>query len=134
VKNSWQILGVLVIAALSWNWMARASIPMVSPQEARPLLDHQQAVAIDVREKQEIAEGMVEGALWIPLSMIDENGEAFQIELKKLDTSKEVFPYCRSGRRSAKAGDVFQKHGFRVRNLGGFSDLKAAGYPVVQPQ
>ena len=127
----------LVVAMVFFSWsrmQARAAIAPVSPSEALELKNAGKATIVDVREQDEIREGMIDGARWIPLSSIQENGEAFKKEISNLDRSRELFPYCRSGRRSAQAGAVFQNLGFKVRNLGAFSDWKKAGFPVIQPQ
>ncbi len=82
---------------------------------------------VDVREKDEVESGMVEGAVWIPLSGLKDNSASSEAELAKLDRSKEILLYCRSGNRSGQAATLLEKRGFKVRNAGGYSGLIGAG-------
>ncbi len=59
----------------------------------------QGAVLVDVREQEEVDEGMIEGAVHMPLSEF----ENFSEDISK--THPTVF-YCRSGRRSLKAAEL----------------------------
>lgn len=67
---------------------------------------------IDVREEEEVAEGMIPGAVHIPLGTIPER-------VGELDKSKEYIIVCRSGRRSANACAYLEEQGFNVTNLEG---------------
>ena len=57
----------------------------------------------------------------------------FEDELEKMDKNKEYFIYCKAGRRSRKAAELMQKHGFtRVVNItGGISKWKSKRLPVT---
>lgn len=70
---------------------------------------------IDVREEEEVAEGMIPGAIHIPLGSIPER-------VSELDASKEYIIVCRSGRRSANACQYLASQGFDVTNLEGGMD------------
>ena len=67
------------------------------------------AVIIDVRTPGEFSEGHIPHAV-----NIDWLGSDFDFRLGKLDTSKPVFVYCLSGRRSASAVDRMLKLGFKI--------------------
>lgn len=76
------------------------------------------AVLIDVRTAEEIAQGKIEGA--IELDFYKDN---FQSKILELDKDKSYFMYCRSGNRSGKASKFMIENGFtKVYNLdGGYS-------------
>jgi rhodanese-related sulfurtransferase len=105
----------------------RLSKHHIAPQEAIQAAKASQGIFVDVREKDEVDAGMVEGAKWIPLSGLKESSPAVEAELAKLDRSKEVLLYCRSGGRSGQAAAMLEKRGFKVRNAGGYSGLVGAG-------
>jgi rhodanese-related sulfurtransferase len=65
---------------------------------------------VDVRTPQEYGSGHIEGA--INVNVIDSN---FPTEIKsKVDTGKQVMIYCRSGKRSARAGKIMKDLGYPV--------------------
>jgi rhodanese-related sulfurtransferase len=105
----------------------RLSKHHIAPDEAIESAKASQGVFVDVREKEEVDEGRVEGAKWIPLSGLKENSHTTEAELAKLDRSKEVLLYCRTGNRSGQAASLLEKRGFKVRNAGSYSGLIGAG-------
>lgn len=67
---------------------------------------------VDVREDNEVAEGMIPGAKHIRLG-------DFENRMSELDRNEEHILVCRSGGRSAKACDLLSREGFKVVNLVG---------------
>ena len=67
---------------------------------------------IDVREDHEVENGMIPGAVHIPLGSIPE-------EAPNLDKSKEYILVCKGGIRSANAAEYLEAQGFEVVNLEG---------------
>jgi len=82
-------------------------------------------VMLDVRTVEEYNEGHVKGAVLIPVQVLAER-------LAEVPKNKQVYIYCHSGVRSARASKLLAKHGFtNIENVvGGFEAWKAAGYPV----
>jgi phage shock protein E len=73
---------------------------------------------IDVRTLQEWNDGHIEGAALIPYYQIDKS-----IGRVAKDKSKRIYLYCRSGRRSAIAGETLSRMGYKdVVNLGSLED------------
>jgi len=67
---------------------------------------------IDVREDEEVAEGMIPGAIHIPLGQLaSRTGE--------LDRERPVVTVCRSGKRSARAAEELSEAGFQADTMGG---------------
>ena len=81
------------------------------------------AIIIDVREKNEIEEGMVKGAKWFPLSKV-QNDANWLTEFKKMAGDKKIYLYCRSGGRSGKVQSLLKEKGVSADNLGGFMTLQ----------
>lgn len=65
---------------------------------------------IDVRESDEIAIGIIPGAIHIPLGLVE-------YRMQDLDKSKEYILVCRSGARSSKAVNYLESNGFNVTNM-----------------
>lgn len=85
----------------------------MTTEEIINLLDANEDLnVIDVRENFEVEEGMIPGAVHIPLGSIPERtGE--------LDASKPYIVVCKAGGRSASACDYLAAQGFDVTNLEG---------------
>jgi thioredoxin len=86
---------------------------------------------IDVRTPSEYAEGHLQGA-----NNININNPDFIAQISKLDKSKSVFVYCRSGGRSAMAAQKLQEMGFeKVYDLqGGITAWKNSQFPITQEE
>ncbi|MBN6889359.1 rhodanese-related sulfurtransferase [Cytobacillus horneckiae] len=71
---------------------------------------------VDVREDDEVAQGMIPGAKHIRMGTIPENLDSF-------DKDKEYIMICRSGNRSGQVCHYMQEQGYKVRNMvGGMLD------------
>jgi rhodanese-related sulfurtransferase len=62
---------------------------------------------VDVRTPGEVADGTMENAV-----NIDFNNANFSVELAKLDKSKPLMLFCRSGARSGRASSIAKELGF----------------------
>ncbi|MFD1068232.1 rhodanese-like domain-containing protein [Oceanobacillus locisalsi] len=83
-----------------------------SPEEVDSIKEKDHIQVIDVREDEEVAQGMIENALHIPLGEI-------QDAYTDLDKDKEYIMVCRSGRRSYNAAAFLQEQGFNAANMSG---------------
>ena len=77
-----------------------------------PSLDMNKSMLVDLRTEAETANGMIEGAVSIPLDSLREN-------LGKLDRTKTIYVYCRSGQRSYIGMRILKANGFRAKSLSG---------------
>jgi len=80
------------------------------------------AVVLDVRTPEEVADGIIPNAIHIDIF----KGQGFIDELQSLDKSKTYFVYCKAGGRSGQACAVMNQLGFEksYNLLGGFSQWK----------
>ncbi|HCP40829.1 MAG TPA: rhodanese-like domain-containing protein [Cryomorphaceae bacterium] len=87
------------------------------------------ALVLDVRADAEFVSGHLNGAI-----QIDFYRDDFQETLSKLNMSRPVFVYCRSGNRSGKAAKQMKALGFKeVYNLeGGIGEWARRGQPVAK--
>ncbi len=131
-KNLNLILFVVVIIfiVIKSGAIEKMSVSSISPNEVSQLVEQKKAILIDVREEDEVKSGMIDRALWIAKSKFDSKDSVTLSEINKLDKSKEILLYCRSGNRAGKMGAELQKMGFKVKNAGGFDSLKAIGMKI----
>ena len=110
---------------------AAAPAPLVplSPEDLATRIKAGNVRLIDVRTDAEVAEGTIPGAEHIAL-------DRFDAEALDLSDGREVVLYCRSGRRSAIAGEkLAEVTGKPVEHLeGGILAWEAAGQPVEKPE
>jgi rhodanese-related sulfurtransferase len=108
---------------------APAPLVAVTPEELAARIKAGNVRVIDVRTDAEVADGAIPGAEHIAL-------DRFNAEALDLSDGREVVLYCRSGRRSAIAGEKLAAvTGQPVEHLeGGMLAWEAAGQPVEKPQ
>ena len=84
---------------------------------------------LDVRAPEEYAAGHVPGAVNIPHDQVADR-------LAEIPKDKDVVLYCRSGRRSALAGEVLVGNGYQRLQLmqGDMPGWVAKGWPVATPR
>jgi rhodanese-related sulfurtransferase len=106
---------------------AKKNITEISPHDAAAKLNSDDAVVIDVRDKDEWDEGHIPGATHMSRGTIE-----FDIEEKVPDCNTMIICHCGGGGRSALAAESLQKMGYKnVRSMaGGFKAWKAAGLPT----
>jgi len=81
-------------------------------------------VFVDVRTAKEYKAGHIPGAINIHVSDIT-------MRMNELPKNKQLYVYCHSGVRAAKASALLAKAGFHVENMPeSMEGWKAAGYPV----
>jgi rhodanese-related sulfurtransferase len=112
---------------------ANASVPKVTPEEAKALMARGDVLVVDVRDAPELqASGKVQGAKHVSRGMLEFRADPQSpYHDPAFDPGKTVIVYCASGGRSALAGKALQELGYRdVRNLGGFKDWAENGGAV----
>ncbi len=118
----------VVLLALVWNLIADpGGKNAVDPMGATALINHEDAVVLDVRSMAEYKDGHIVNAINIPLNGLGNN-------LKQLEKhrDKPILAVCRSGSRSGAACSLLRKHGFeKAKNLrGGMMAWESANLPV----
>src|SRR5256714_13396850 len=88
-------------------------------------------VVIDVREQDEVEQGIVPGAIHIPRGHLES-----RVEQYVPDYDVPLVTYCASGNRSAFAAETLTQMGFKnVASLkGGFGAWKDGGFKFVVPR
>jgi|SRR5690554_183053 len=82
-------------------------VTVISVEEVRNAMGNGEFQLIDVRTVEEFNEGHLKGAKNVCVTDDD-----FKEKVAKLDRNEPVYLYCRSGRRSARAGEILREMGF----------------------
>ena len=86
-------------------------VQIITPDELQQKLEAGEKLElVDVREDEEVAEGMIPGAKHIRMGDIPANLDYF-------DKDKEYIFICRSSRRSENVCYYLQDQGYKVRNM-----------------
>jgi len=104
-------------------------VKKVTPVEAIRLINHEDAIVVDIRAEGEYRQGHILNSVHVPFNDLNDR-------IKKLDSHRErpVIMVCRTGQRSPGAGARLRKHGFEhVYTLkGGLAAWEQANLPVVK--
>lgn len=88
-------------------------IQIITPEELQKKLEQGVKLElVDVREDEEVAQGMIPGAKHIRMGEIPVNLDYF-------DKDKEYIFICRSSARSGNVCHYLQEQGYKVRNMTG---------------
>ncbi len=126
------LLLIALVFAVRFVTQRMLAGPILTPEEAARRVAAGTAVLIDVREPNEWRDGVVTGALLLPLSDLQGDRQQWKPVLAA-NADKELILYCRSGNRSGIAVRLLAGEKFKTANAGGFSAWKAAGQPVRTP-
>lgn len=115
---------------------AHASVPRITPEEAKDLIEKGSALVIDVRDANEVEKtGMIAGAINVSRGMLEFRADpSSPYHDKVFDRSKTVILYCASGGRSALGGKALKELGYAdVLNLGAFKDWVDSSGAIQSP-
>ena len=123
------ILFSLVFALSLTNCVSDSNteIKVISPEEMQTLLELDDVQIVDVRTPEEYKDGFITNS-----QNIDFNSPTFDEDITKLDKTKPVILYCKSGQRSAKCSKKLKDAGFvKIYDLdGGITKWKFNGLEV----
>jgi adenylyltransferase/sulfurtransferase len=108
----------------------RATVREVDARESARLRE-QGAILVDIREQDEVEQGIIPGAVHIPRGFLE-----MRIEETVRDRDTPVIVYCAGGVRSIFGAEALSDLGYRnvASMAGGFSGWKGSGLPWRVPQ
>jgi rhodanese-related sulfurtransferase len=131
-NNTLLVLSFIVVAGLlAWNFFGAGlqGLAQVEPMQAVQLMNHEDAVVVDVREVSEYAQGHILNSIHIPLGGFNQN-------FNKLDKYKQgtIIINCNSGHRSMQACRILKKNGYeKVFNMrGGILAWQNSSLPITK--
>lgn len=133
IMHHWELslaLGVVLVLLLIFELRNKAQgVPQVTPQQATQLINHQDAVILDVRDNNSFTSGHIINAINIPLAEL--NHQLAKLEAHK---SKPIIIVCKMGQNISQATALLQKQAFTQINClqGGMQAWLGASLPVVK--
>lgn len=99
---------IVLLFFTNYNFAQQVKVLNANDFEKK-ILTEKNLQLIDVRTPIEYQQGFINGAK--NLNLYSSN---FEQEINKLDKTKPVYVYCRSGRRSSNAAQILTKNGFKT--------------------
>lgn len=131
MRSVFRSVATLVTAAVVANAAQAAEHSKDSLATIKENVEQGKAVLVDVREKKEWDAGHVEGAVFLPLSAVQDG--LSKEELAKLPKDKILYVHCVVGKRALTAGNAIEKAGYTVRPIKpGYKELIGAGLPKAK--
>jgi rhodanese-related sulfurtransferase len=130
VVNHYILVSVFVALLLALLVLeSRRGGAKISAQGAVSLINKDEAVVVDIRDRKDFGEGRITGSLNIPLSGI--KGRANELSKHK---DKQIIVVDKMGQHSAMAVKYLKEEGFTnvVRLNGGIADWKASNLLLVK--
>lgn len=128
INNNWMLVSVwaLFLVAFLWDNNQRSGAS-ISPAIATQMINKQDAVVLDIRDKKDFEAGHLANAINIPYSSLADR-------MSELESSKEhpIVLVCKSGQSVGMAGKTLKQKGFQVFRLsGGMMEWTNQNLPVV---
>ena len=119
---------VLLLILFIRNEMNRGG-KAVNAQQLVHLVNNENALVIDVRDKSEYDQGHIVDSINIPFSSLE--GRLSELEKHK---ERPLVVACKMGQHSGSAGTMLRKNGFEnvSRLTGGLADWRGQNMPVVK--
>lgn len=119
---------LLLLALFIRNEMRRGG-RSVSAQQLVDLVNRENALVLDVRDRKEYEAGHIVHAVNIPFSSL--NGRLDELQKHK---ERAIVIACKMGQHSGTAGTLLRKNGFQnvVRLTGGLAEWRNQSLPVVK--
>jgi rhodanese-related sulfurtransferase len=133
MKNFKTLFFSALFVGISLSLTAQSSkdgvIKNIEPQELNTVLKSNTVQLVDVRTPNEFKMGHINKAL-----NINYYDQDFSQQISKLDKSKPIYVYCRSGVRSKYSSEILKKLGFKnIYNLkGGILNWNANNLPLIK--
>lgn len=133
MKTLLKIVVLILMLSSCNNNKAQQSASIIENVDAKifkEFVDAGNGIILDVRTPDEVSDGYINNA-----STINLYDDDFIAKINLIQKDKQIYVYCKSGRRSSKAAELMKKNGFsKVYNLiGGIDEWKNMGYSIVKP-
>ena len=112
------ILAMLLVLTGCGGKEVKNTYQQITQEEAKKMMDTQDVIILDVRERDEFDAGHIPGAVLLPVGTI--SGETAASVIPKPDSL--VLVYCRSGNRSKTASSSLAELGYtNIYEFGGIN-------------
>ena len=131
LTNNWLLASIFIIALIAFiaNELRLKNNPLnLSPQAVIDLINHKNAVIVDLRQDKSYSDGHIINAINISADLIDKKLNSLQ-KYK----SQPIVLVCAAGNSYSKPQTLLQQSGFQVYQLeGGLQAWKQAGLPLTK--
>ena len=128
--NHWVLSGLWLASAVALlAYMSSKTGTSLSPNQTVALVNREDGVVLDVRERKDFEKGHIVAAVNIPLAKLAER----MTELEK-HKDKPVIVVCQLGQSAGEAVKTLQAAGFAKANkmAGGLAEWQAQNLPLVR--
>jgi len=129
IGNHYWLVGIwgAFLAALLWDNNQRAG-QSVSTAQATQLINKENAVVLDIRDKADFGKGHLAHSLNIPYASL-----ASRMNELTIHKDKPIILVCKTGQTVSMAGKMLREQGYNaVRLSGGMMEWNAQNLPVVK--
>lgn len=129
IGNNWALVGIwgAFLAALLWD-NGKRSGQSVTPAQATLMINKEDALVLDIRDKKDFSAGHLANALNIPYASLA--GRMGELEPHK---NRPLILVCKTGQTVSIAGKMLREKGFNaVRMSGGMMEWNNQNLPVVR--
>jgi len=122
------LIAVLILLTILEFIKSKNSAQRITPARAIQMINHQNAIILDIRTKDAYTTGHIVDAISIPLTELES-------KYKKLEKSKTqpIIIVCAAGLESPRAASILAAHGFTTHLLsGGIRGWKDSDMPLVK--
>jgi len=128
--NHWILVGLLAgcFALLAWDGSEKAG-PKVGTHEATRLINQENALVLDIRDKKDFQGGHLVDSMNIPNAQI--NNRLGELEKYK---ASPVIVVCKAGQTASSAAKILKENGFTevYRLGGGIMEWSGNNLPLVK--
>ncbi|SFC32453.1 Rhodanese-related sulfurtransferase [Marinospirillum celere] len=119
---------ILLLVMVIYN-ETKGTAKGLTPAEAVRLMNRDEAVAVDIRDRKDFNAGHITGAIHLPMSSMD--SKLHELEKHK---DKQIIVVCRMGNSANMAVTKLQKAGYQqvMRLKGGMMQWQTDSMPVVK--
>jgi rhodanese-related sulfurtransferase len=119
---------ILILLFIVESIRAKLSARRISPVEATHLMNHEEAVVVDIRSPDAFYSGHIIGALSLPLVDLEKQYKKLEKYIKK-----PIVIVCATGLESPRAAQFLIKNGYHALiHAGGIRAWKEANMPLVK--
>lgn len=121
------IIILVLLFIVEW-FRAKLNARRISPLETTQLINHEDAVIVDIRSIEAFNSGHIIGAISLPFLDLEKQYKKLEKNIKK-----PIIIVCATGLESPRAAQFLSKNGFHILiQAGGIRAWKEADMPLVK--
>lgn len=121
------IIVLILLFIVEW-YRAKLNARRISPLETTQLINHEDAIIVDIRNIDAFHNGHIIGAISLPFAELEKQYKKLEKNIKK-----PLIIACATGLESPRAAQFLSKNGYHILILaGGIRAWKEANMPLVK--